>query len=551
MPQEESKLEDKANDQAALEEAVEEMKNDKNPQVEEEDEDEEDDNEEQETSASNPKTQKKSKKNQLKSALSAIKAASKSDAPTSINEKLPSEVIDAMTPQQLQTLLTANPSLQSAIPANSASSQRDLREALKQMTVADTLTGMSRGNNAKDMASYKFWSTQPVPRFDEKAEASSSAVQEASKSGGEKKPSREGPIQIVDPAKVSQKPSPLVEGFEWCEMDLLDEKELEEVRDLLCNHYVEDNEAMFRFNYSFDTLNWALKAPGWKKQWHVGVRASKSRKLVAFISAIPVHIRVRANTLDLAEVNFLCVHKKLRSKRLAPVLIMEITRRCNVEGIYQAIYTGGVVLPKPVASCRYYHRALDWEKLYNVGFSPLPSNSTKTRQIVKYKLPDRTATAGLRQMKAGDAEAVADLLIRYSKRVDLAQEFSKEEVLHWLLDKETDAKSSKRVVWTYVVENGGKITDFVSFYCLESTVIQGSGNHNVIRAAYLFYYGTETALEKPGDNEALKVRLNALVRDACILAKQVCYISLYLSYEDSPTNVFTGAIRRLQCSDTA
>ncbi|GAB7338467.1 hypothetical protein MBLNU457_4749t1 [Dothideomycetes sp. NU457] len=521
MPQEESKLEDKVNDQAALEEAVEELKNDKNPQAEEEDDEDDDENEEQETSASDPKTQKKkSKKKKLKSALSAIKAASNSDAPTSLNDKLPSEVIDAMTPQQLQTLLTANPSLQGTIPSNSTAGQRDLREALKEMTVADTLTGMSRGKNAKDMASYKFWSTQPVPRFDEKAEASSSASQEVSKISGEKKPSREGPIQIVDPAKVPQKPSPLVEGFEWCEMDLLDETELEEVRDLLTHHYVEDNEAMFRFNYSFDTLNWALKAPGWKKQWHVGVRASKSRKLVAFISAIPVHIRVRANTLDLAEVNFLCVHKKLRSKRLAPVLITEITRRCNVEGIYQAIYTGGVVLPKPVASCRYYHRALDWEKLYNVGFSPLPSGSTKTRQIVKYKLPERTATPGLRQMKAEDAEAVADLLTRYSKRVDLAQEFSKDEVLHWLLDKETDLKSPKRVVWTYVVENGGRITDFVSFYCLESTVIHGSGNHSVIRAAYLFYYGTETAFEKPDDNEALKVRLNALVRDACILAKQ-------------------------------
>ena len=56
------------------------------------------------------------------------------------------------------------------------------------------------------------------------------------------------------------------------------------------------------------------------------------------------------------EVNFLCVHKKLRSKRLAPVLIKEITRRVNVCGIFQAAYTAGIVLPKPVACCRYYHR---------------------------------------------------------------------------------------------------------------------------------------------------------------------------------------------------
>lgn len=55
----------------------------------------------------------------------------------------------------------------------------------------------------------------------------------------------------------------------------------------------------------------------------------------------------------MVEINFLCVHKKLRSKRVAPVLIREITRRVNIEGIFQAVYTAGVVLPKPVSTCRY------------------------------------------------------------------------------------------------------------------------------------------------------------------------------------------------------
>ena len=55
------------------------------------------------------------------------------------------------------------------------------------------------------------------------------------------------------------------------------------------------------------------------------------------------------------EINFLCVHKKLREKRVAPVLIREITRRVNLKGIFQAVYTAGVVLPKPVATCRYVY----------------------------------------------------------------------------------------------------------------------------------------------------------------------------------------------------
>ena len=53
-----------------------------------------------------------------------------------------------------------------------------------------------------------------------------------------------------------------------------------------------------------------------------------------------------------SEINFLCVHKKLRSKRLAPVLIKEVTRRCNSMGIFQAIYTAGVFLPTPFSACQ-------------------------------------------------------------------------------------------------------------------------------------------------------------------------------------------------------
>jgi hypothetical protein len=53
-----------------------------------------------------------------------------------------------------------------------------------------------------------------------------------------------------------------------------------------------------------------------------------------------------------AEINFLCAHKKLRNKRLAPVLIKEVTRRVNLKGIWQAVYTAGVVIPTPISTCR-------------------------------------------------------------------------------------------------------------------------------------------------------------------------------------------------------
>jgi len=73
-------------------------------------------------------------------------------------------------------------------------------------------------------------------------------------------------------------------------------------------------------------------------------------------------MRIYEKEKKLVEINFLCVHKKLRAKRLAPVLIREITRRVNITGIFQAVYTAGVVLPKPVGICRYWHRSLNPKK---------------------------------------------------------------------------------------------------------------------------------------------------------------------------------------------
>ncbi|PHH82621.1 hypothetical protein CDD82_5347 [Ophiocordyceps australis] len=256
-------------------------------------------------------------------------------------------------------------------------------------------------------------------------------------------------------------------------------------------------------------------APGWQRRYHIGVRATQSRKLVAFISAIPVHLRIRSRTVTCSEVNFLCIHKKLRGKRLAPVLIKEITRISNLDAIWQGLYTAGVVLPRPVSTCRYYHRSINWQKLHECGFSPLPAGSKPQFQIRKYALPERTATKGLREMKAADVDSVRDLLTRYLARFDMAPEFTRQEALHWFIPK----PNADQVIWSYVVEENGNISDFFSFFCVESSVINNS-KHDVIRVAYLFYYATQVGLTQPVDKPALKTRLNALVNDALILAKR-------------------------------
>jgi glycylpeptide N-tetradecanoyltransferase len=70
----------------------------------------------------------------------------------------------------------------------------------------------------------------------------------------------------------------------------MDPKQSEEVYTLLTENYVEDDDAMFRFDYSIPFLHWALTPPGYKPELHLGVRSSKSGKLMAFISGVPAKV---------------------------------------------------------------------------------------------------------------------------------------------------------------------------------------------------------------------------------------------------------------------
>jgi glycylpeptide N-tetradecanoyltransferase len=86
---------------------------------------------------------------------------------------------------------------------------------------------------------------------------------------------------------------PLPDGFEWANVDLNDEVQAKEVYELLRNNYVEDSEATFRFDYPVEFLRWALLIPHHVNDWILGVRGGEKKKLLAFISGIPVKTQVK------------------------------------------------------------------------------------------------------------------------------------------------------------------------------------------------------------------------------------------------------------------
>jgi glycylpeptide N-tetradecanoyltransferase len=177
---------------------------------------------------------KKSKRKRIKAAV----AGGSKDGETSKDEI--SNAVGGLSKSQVADLLTMNPALARELGSDGDLSSKNTAEAFKRLSLQEIMTGLAAGGkNAKDMASYKFWQTQPVPKLDDK-----------------KDHIEEGPFKIIDPEKVPKEPNPLTEGFEWVTMDLTREEELKEVFELLDGHFVEDEEAMFRFSYSASFLKW-------------------------------------------------------------------------------------------------------------------------------------------------------------------------------------------------------------------------------------------------------------------------------------------------------
>lgn len=147
----------------------------------------------------------------------------------------------------------------------------------------------------------------------------------------------------------------------------------------------------------------------------------------------------------------------MRSKRLTPVLIQEVTRRCNLAGVFQAIYTAGVHLPTPVACCQYFHRQLNTKKLIDLGFAGVPRHKTLAGVIREHALPTETSTPGLREMRNDDVKAVTSLLRAYLARFEMAPLFDEDLVRHNFVSgrgtgESVQGRRQGQVTWSYVVQ---------------------------------------------------------------------------------------------------
>lgn len=314
------------------------------------------------------------------------------------------------------------------------------------------------------MENHRFWKTQPI--IDTKTEKIN--VEEV------------GPVEIVEYENIRKEPYGLPEGFEWSVINIDDDKEIGDLCGFLNNNYLEDETGTVKFAYSKETLRWILKCPGYFPELFVAIRLTTNKRIVATIFGIPMHVKVMDKVMEQVEINLLCVDKKLRNKRLAPVLIKEVTRRTNLRNIFQAVYTAALDLPNKLASIQYFHRNINVKKLYDLNYTG--SNLSLSVQEKLYKIEQNSIK--LRPIEEKDIEVCLEKLNIKLNNYNLTHIFDKDSFKHYFM-------SRKDVVYTYVVENDNIVTDMVSFFIIDN-IFLNNPKHNGYKTAYMFHYFNES-----------------------------------------------------------
>lgn len=68
----------------------------------------------------------------------------------------------------------------------------------------------------------------------------------------------------------------------------------------------------------------------------------------------------------------------------------------------------------------------------------------------------------------------------FIERFDIYTEYSKKEFRHFFIRREN-------IIESFVIEHKGKITDFFSFYCLPSSILNHK-KYKELKAAYSYYF---------------------------------------------------------------
>ena len=326
---------------------------------------------------------------------------------------------------------------------------------------------------------------------------------------------------------------------------------LGEVHTLLDRFYVEDEDGIFRFSLTLPYLEWALLLPDVDLRCLLCVRSRASNEMVGFLAAMPFRVfhdsssgEPTAISVDgeegteederIAWVDFVCVHGDHRGRRICPFLYGEVTRRlADLQGVTKLICTSGDHVPHPTSASTFYHRlnADSVERLVQCEFTSLAPRMTLERLVRLYRLPPPAVRVS--PLVSPDVSFLRPTFNAYTReRHSVAKVFhSDEDMAHALLSRDgivhtfvhrastqreggeesrggggdsggleaapecnaeppcaaTNAETDVHATEGKDDGDYGEVTDFVSFFLNEATILTGDLAGEGVRGAYLYY----------------------------------------------------------------
>jgi len=276
-----------------------------------------------------------------------------------------------------------------------------------------------------------FWATQPVDR------GSSDGI-------------------ITTSNSSSSIPTPLPEGFSWTEIS-----DIPAIISFLQEFYVEDITSSYRLVYSSEFFEFLFAHPRHRQEYSLGLRYQG--RLVGYVLAREHTLSLRGRHYNIVSVNFLCLSKEYRSKSLAPLMIREITRISNCNGIFQAIFTAEQDHGFSILSARYYHYPLNGPALASGG---IVDRADETAPVPICRMETKTTTDSM-EFKA--------LYERMSAEFTVHEVFSDEEFQQTFHGREG-------VLQAVYNDTTG---EFATFYNVSTRCL---AQNATVKRAYLYYW---------------------------------------------------------------
>ena len=110
-------------------------------------------------------------------------------------------------------------------------------------------------NKSEIKEHYDFWESQPVPQFNKDSPVEFGEIWKDHKV----EDLRKTPFDLPE------------EGLEWKDVDMTKQNEIDKLYEFLKTNYVEDEDHMFRFDYSKDFLKWHLTSPNYFPEWLISI----------------------------------------------------------------------------------------------------------------------------------------------------------------------------------------------------------------------------------------------------------------------------------------